>query len=186
MAWLFHSYQITLLHTHNATNILLITIALNKDKPGTFSHSLYTSSIYPPLFASPPKQNSAQSRDTKRHQPRKSAQKKSERVSICPVSVWHLARQLSQPSKLGLSYSFGAVWHAAVCVCMWCTVLYSVCVLICVTYNSTQVKMGQNSKRAAWADLGVAPRVCAVVSTSNDMTGLGPVFLGASLYCRSR
>ena len=67
---------------------------------------------------------------------------------------------------------------ACSCVCM--------CVLTRVKYNTTQVKMGQNSRRAAWADLGVAPRVCTVVSISSDMTCLGPIFLEASLYCRSR
>lgn len=50
-------------------------------------------------------------------------------------------------------------------------------VLTHVTYNTAQVKMGQNSRRAAWADLGVAPRVCAVVSISTDVTGLRPIFL---------
>jgi len=37
--------------------------------------------------------------------------------------------------------------------------------------------MGQNSRRAAWAELGVASRDFAAVSVSTDMTGLGPIFL---------
>lgn len=116
---------------------------------------------------------------------RRSAQKKkkSEGVSICPVGVQHLARQLSQPSRLGLSYSFSVVWCTAVCVCArvgmhaMLFIVQCVHVLTHVTYNTAQVKMGQNSRRAAWADLGVAPRVCAVVSISTDVTGLRPIFL---------
>lgn len=75
------------------------------------------------------------------------------------------------------------VVHGCVCVCArvgmhaMLFIVQCVHVLTHVTYNTAQVKMGQNSRRAAWADLGVAPRVCAVVSISTDVTGLRPIFL---------
>lgn len=47
-----------------------------------------------------------------------STKHKSEGVSICPVSVRHLVRQLSRPSRLGLSYTA----LECSCVCMHFTV----------------------------------------------------------------
>lgn len=59
-----------------------------------------------------------------------------------------------------------------------CCRTVSVCVRIVtrVTYNILQVKMGQDSRRAAWAELGVAPGVFAVVSASTVKKGVGAMF----------
>lgn len=50
---LCHSYQTSQLNTHTNQQILLATIALNKDKQGAFSPTPHTSSNCPLLFASP-------------------------------------------------------------------------------------------------------------------------------------
>lgn len=49
-------------------------------------------------------------------------------------------------------------------------------ILTSVTYNIPQVKIGQDSRRAAWAQLGVGLRVFAVVFVSNVKKGIGVMF----------
>lgn len=125
---------------------------------------------------------SAQSHDTMRHpwgSQHKIGKKKKKGRGQHMSSQRTTPRKTTVPTKqIGflLQLQSGV---ACSCVCMHVvhfTVL-CVCVYITrVTYNTTQVKIGQNSRRAAWADLGVALRVCTVASISNDMTGLEPRF----------
>ncbi len=121
MAWLCHNLLSLLSPTESKpTNILLESIVLNKNAHGTLT--LYTArNLLFPLH--PPNKTQHKVVTQKGHQRVSQHKKKSEGVSICPVSVRHLTRQLSRPSRLGLSHSFGVVWCAAVHVCVCCTLL---------------------------------------------------------------
>lgn len=164
-------------HTHKPTSQLLTSIVLNKDTHETLiSYTLQTSSS---THFTPLRQTKLSTKSWHKEAPtRKSAQKKYRTGSAYVQSAYDTSEDNcpSQAYRVSTAASAwcGVAWCAAVCACMRCILLYSVWVCVhspCVTYDTAQVKIGQNSRRAAWADLGVAPRVCAVVSISSDMTG---------------
>lgn len=94
----------TPLHTQTSKCILLTSTVLNKE------HSLipYILQATSSSLCIPPWIKLSTKSWHKEAPTRKSAQKKSEGVSICPVSVQHLIRQLSQPCD---------ALYCTVCVC---------------------------------------------------------------------
>lgn len=180
MKWLFLSSLLPAtarLHTYKPTNTLLTRIVLNTQ--GTFiPYTLQATSSSLCMPRTPHPETKLSTKSWHKEAPtRKSAQKKIGRGQ-------HMSSQCTTPRKTTVpTKQIGSLLQlrrGGACSCVWMHVMHFAvqCVYTRVTYNTTQVKIGQNSRRAAWADLGVAPRVYTVVSISSDMTGPGPVFFG--------
>lgn len=122
------------LNTHTQTNKSTAHQHCSEQRHTWNSHILYTTNkLLHPLH--PPPTNKTQHKVVTQRGTNEevSTKKISDGVSICPVSVRHLIRQLSQPSISGLYSSFGVVWRGVVCscVCMHAMHFTVQCVSVC-------------------------------------------------------